>query len=172
MLHIAIIIPIYNQYEFLEAALSSAAGQDYAAKSIIVVDDGSDAPAAEKIQQISNAYAATYIRQDNTGPAGARHTGVVAADADYIVLLDADDMLQPGALTCFAKSLLKYPTAIGCYGSVRFMDSTGVAYGDVSPKNMELRSQKELLMGILENKPPFCVGAVCIKRDGAEVAKT
>ena len=40
----------------------------------------------------------TVIHQDDLGVSGARNSGLAAADSEFIVFLDSDDALRPGAL--------------------------------------------------------------------------
>src|SRR5207249_2711669 len=53
--------------------------------------------------QVMERYVArkevSYIRQQNRGPAAARNTGVRAAKADYVAVVDSDDALAPNALS-------------------------------------------------------------------------
>jgi len=96
---ITIIIPTYNRAEFLPRALASIAQQTCNATfDILIVDDGStdDTPAvcaalAEKIPGIR------IVRQENTGVAGARNTGLrnLLPETDVVTFLDSDDALGP-----------------------------------------------------------------------------
>ena len=90
----SVVIPAYNQAGFLAQAVESVLAQTFRDFEIIVVDDGStdDTPAVasgfgEKIR---------YIRQENRGLAGARNSGLRAAQGEYVGLLDSDDIWLPG----------------------------------------------------------------------------
>lgn len=97
---LSIIIPIYKVEQYLPACLDSAllpGREDY---EIIAVDDGSP----DRSGQIAEEYAARYsglirvIHQENRGLGGARNTGLEAARGEYLLFLDSDDSLSPGAL--------------------------------------------------------------------------
>lgn len=88
---ITTVIPSYNQAKYLPDAIESALEQDC---HVIVVDDGSTDGSAE----IAAKYPAKLIRQVNKGLASARNTGIMNAETDYILFLDADDILLEGAV--------------------------------------------------------------------------
>lgn len=85
----SIIIPSYNQKEYLPDAIESALAQTYKDIEIIVIDDGSTDGSLE----IAKKYPVTVVQQSNRGLASARNTGIMNASGDYILPLDADDML-------------------------------------------------------------------------------
>ncbi|MFC1884627.1 glycosyltransferase family 2 protein [Thermodesulfobacteriota bacterium] len=93
---ISIIIPLYNQKEFVGRAIESALDQSRGEKEVIVVDDGStDSP-----QTVLDSFGSdiVFVRQENRGLAGARNTGIKKAQGDYFQFLDADDFLQKDKL--------------------------------------------------------------------------
>lgn len=92
MTKISIIIPTFNQQEFLTDALESALNQTVNAHEVIVVDDGS----TDNTRGILEGYKGKLkvIHQVNKGLASARNTGIMNATGDYILPLDSDDILQ------------------------------------------------------------------------------
>lgn len=79
-MRVSVVIPTYNRGQKLGATLdallaSETAGFDEV--EIIVVDDGSPAPAAPLVEsrQAAPPFSLQYLRQDNAGPAAARNTG-------------------------------------------------------------------------------------------------
>lgn len=92
---ISIIIPCYNHGNYLEEALESIFSQQYEAVEIVVVDDGS----TDNTKAVAEQYKRVkYIYQDNKGLSAARNTGIKNCSGDFLVFLDADDWLLPGAL--------------------------------------------------------------------------
>lgn len=94
---VSVVIPTYNSAEFLPDAIESALSQDILPE-VIVVDDGSTDNTAEVIARYAERSEVRYIRQQNRGPAAARNTGVRAATAEYVAVVDSDDALAPNAL--------------------------------------------------------------------------
>lgn len=86
---ISVIIPVFNQAQYLPDAIESVLAQTYKAHEIIVIDDGSPDNSAE----IASKYPVRLIRQDNKGLASARNTGLMNMTGDYFYPLDADDMM-------------------------------------------------------------------------------
>lgn len=125
---VAVVITTYNHAHFLGEAIESALAQTHTAAQVIVVDDGStDDPAG-----VTAGYPAVQlICQENQGLAAARNTGLRAAEAEYVLFLDADDRLFPGAvaagLACFAAS----PGCAFVYGAHRRVDKAGAPLGGV-----------------------------------------
>lgn len=92
---ISIIIPSYNQAPFLREAIESALNQIIPCQ-IVLVDDGS----TDDSLAIAKSYIPliTVISQVNKGLASARNTGIMWAHGDYILPLDADDILEPNCV--------------------------------------------------------------------------
>ncbi len=99
---ISVIIPCYNHGAYLPEAFASIWQQDYPAVEIVVVDDGS----TDTTREVAQHYPAVkYVYQANQGLSAARNTGLTHSTGQYLVFLDADDWLLPGALTTNARYL-------------------------------------------------------------------
>ena len=101
---ISIIIPSYNQQEFLSDAIESALDQKTPAHEIIVIDDGSTDDSLE-IAQSYEDKGVKVISQVNKGLSGARNTGIMNATGDYILPLDSDDILLENCLEVLTKTI-------------------------------------------------------------------
>ena len=90
---VSVVIPAYNQAQYLRQAIDSVLAQTYQNFEIIVVDDGS----TDDTAAIAKSYGdrITYLYQENLGLAGARNTGIRHAQNKLIGLLDADDEWLP-----------------------------------------------------------------------------
>lgn len=94
---VSVIIPCYNYGHYLADAINSVIHQNVKeGVEIIVVDDGSSDNTSNVAQQFGSTV--KYIYQDNQGLSAARNTGLQAAKGDFIVFLDADDLLSKGNL--------------------------------------------------------------------------
>jgi glycosyltransferase involved in cell wall biosynthesis len=120
---VSVIIPAYNQARFLESSLQSVFTQSYSNLEIIVVDDGS----TDETSVVADRHVERirYIRQDNQGLAGARNTGIRAANGEFIGLLDADDQWLPSYLETMVSVATSHPEAAVYYCNARAMDVNG-----------------------------------------------
>ena len=94
---VSVVIPAYNAESLLEVAVDSLLGQPLQAQ-IIIVNDGS----ADNTSQLAHRYESEHenvlvIDVPNGGAGRARNLGIAAAAGDYIVFLDADDLILPNA---------------------------------------------------------------------------
>lgn len=97
---ISVVIPLYNKEPIIEKTLNSVLSQDYSDFEVVIVDDGSTDNSVAQVEAIYDSRI-RLLRQENGGPSKARNTGVKNAKGEWIVFLDADDELLPGALTIF-----------------------------------------------------------------------
>lgn len=91
---ISVIIPCYNQANFLPEALTSLIKQSYTNWEAVVIDDGSRDNVADVVRKTFDERI-IYVRQQNKGLPAARNKGLSIISGDLIKFLDADDMLHP-----------------------------------------------------------------------------
>lgn len=103
---VSILIPAYNDEEYIGASIESALMQTYPECEVIVVDDGStDGTVAE----VSGFDSVTLITQPNQGAPAARNRALEAASGAYIQFLDADDLLNPTKIEAQVQTLEESP---------------------------------------------------------------
>ncbi|MBO7429552.1 MAG: glycosyltransferase family 2 protein [Spirochaetia bacterium] len=111
---LSVIMPAYRAEKYIGKAISSIQEQKGFQESeseFIVVDDGSDDSTVEK----ALGKGARVIRQEHKGAAAARNRGLKEAKGDFILLLDADDMLAPDSLSNFMEQFEKNPELDACF---------------------------------------------------------
>jgi glycosyltransferase involved in cell wall biosynthesis len=91
---VTVVIPCFNQAHFLKDCIDSLRAQTEKVAEIIVIDDGSP----DNTSEVANKLGVRCIRQTNKGLSAARNTGIRAAKTEYVLPLDADDMLHPDFL--------------------------------------------------------------------------
>lgn len=89
---VSVIIPLYNQKQYVAQAIASILDQAYKNIEVIVVNDGSTDNPLPVLEEYKDDI--LLINQENRGLAGARNSGIKKASGEYIQLLDADDFLQ------------------------------------------------------------------------------
>jgi len=101
---ISIIIPCYNDADYIEQAVLSALNQTYLNKEVIVVDDGSNLATKALLKKLEPRIS-KLITQENQGQSTARNIGIREAQGEYILVLDSDDYFEPSfcekAITVF-----------------------------------------------------------------------
>lgn len=93
---ISVIMPTFNNDEYIIEALQSVFTQTYNNYEIIVVDDGSTDTTRDKLSMYSDKI--QYHYQDNQGLAVARNTGLFHTRGKYFTFLDGDDVWLPDNL--------------------------------------------------------------------------
>ena len=91
---VTVVIPCFNQGRFLASTIRSVQQQLYEPLETIIVDDGS----SDETSEVATAAGTILIRQPNLGVGAARNAGLNAATGEFIIFLDADDELLPGAI--------------------------------------------------------------------------
>ncbi|MGH8352412.1 MAG: glycosyltransferase family 2 protein [Pseudomonas sp.] len=108
---ISIVIPTYNYAGVLPRAVESVLAQWDERVELIVVDDGStdDTAAVLRRLQALHGERLQVLRQANAGPAAARNHGLRSSRGPFLLFLDADDELLPGALAAVLAELAAKP---------------------------------------------------------------
>ncbi len=91
---VSIIIPCYNDAQYIEQAVNSALDQTYPYKEVIVVDDGSNIETKAVLQKLASKIT-KLITQENQGQSTARNVGIRESKGEYILVLDSDDYFEP-----------------------------------------------------------------------------
>lgn len=107
---ISVIIPSFNYDAYILDAVHSAFRQGVDDLEIIVVDDGSTDNTKKYLKAYRNKI--KYIFQENAGLSAARNTGIKNSSGEFILFLDADDILGPGTIA-FQLKYLEYNTNAG-----------------------------------------------------------
>ena len=116
---VSVVVPAYNQAEFLHETISSVLDQTYSNFEIIVIDDDSPDHTAEVVKQFDDSRIRYFVHSENYGLPASSNTGIKASSGEIIALLDADDKFHPEKLQLHVNFLKKNPH-IGVSYSNRF----------------------------------------------------
>ena len=107
MTRFSIVLPVYNVRAYLRDCLDSILSQDFEDFEVIAVDDATP--------DHSGAILEEYARRDqrvrvlhlpsNVGLGLAREAGMREASGDYLLFVDSDDYMEPGALRAISKRI-------------------------------------------------------------------
>jgi glycosyltransferase involved in cell wall biosynthesis len=133
---ISIVIPVYNQAEYLPQALDSVIHQTYKNLEIIVIDDGS----MDSTQEICESYLKKeprlkILKQQNQGPASARNKAIAETKGDYIGLLDADDVMDLTRIDVQYKVIRSDSNIDIVYTALNSMDDKGNITGRIGSQD-------------------------------------
>jgi glycosyltransferase involved in cell wall biosynthesis len=102
---LSVIIPLHNVENYAPRATESIIRQAFDGLEIVLVDDGSSDNSLHAYASRMEGLDVIAIRQENTGPGGARNTGIRNANGEYVMFLDADDFLTPNAFNAILNAL-------------------------------------------------------------------
>ena len=121
-LSVSVVIPCYNQGRFLREAIASATAQGRLVPEIVVVDDGS----TDETRAVATRDGTVrYLRQERSGLSEARNAGWRASSGDYVIFLDADDRLLPGAVEAGLEAFGRWPHVAFVFGHYELIDEHG-----------------------------------------------
>lgn len=120
---ISIIMPSYNQGAYIKRALQSIADQNDDHLELIVMDGGSSDNSVDIIKQYEPIITYWQSEKDD-GQSAAINAGFRRATGRFLVWLNSDDLLLPGAIINLRRMINKYPSCRWFAGSVLWIDKT------------------------------------------------
>lgn len=108
---VSIIIPCYNQSEYVGEAIESALKQTYENLEIVCINDASTDNSSEVIKSYAEKYKNIVFLDEKTnrGVINARNTAIAASSGEYILPLDADDKIESQYVEKAARVLYNNP---------------------------------------------------------------
>ncbi len=125
---VAVVIPTYNQAEYLPVAVRSAVAQDYGGPlEVWVVDDASTDETPVVLEQLRREFPELRIRRQDANVGIARNVtdALRAPSTDYVVRLDSDDILERTFVRQVAEMMARYPDSAYGHTAVREIGPDG-----------------------------------------------
>lgn len=143
---VSIVIPCYNQAEWVAEAIESALNQTHPNKEVIVVDDGSTDNSRNVIKQFGEKI--TFIASEHCNGNTARNKGFAVSYGEYIQFLDADDYILPEKIAAQVECLEQTGSDI-VYGDWRhvYMASDGSSMLGEVKRNKPMDNVLQELLG-------------------------
>ena len=147
---ISIIIPVYNvDKELLKSCISSVLRQTYSNIEILLVDDGSIEEVASNCEELAKTdERITVIHQKNQGVSVARNNGTKVAKGEYILYVDADDILACHSLSEAHKYIVENDADITISGIRKIKTHSDFDYSKFGYSQCEVLNEQ----GIIELK--------------------
>lgn len=145
---ISVIIPCYNQGQYLDDTLQSVLKQTYSHWECIIVNDGS----TDNTEEIANSWCILdnrfkYVYKENGGLSSARNAGLQHTSGNYIQFLDADDLIADTKFEAQLKDLKDAQISISNYFS--FIDgdiNQAAKHRYLSPFFSEKNFKKDIIL--------------------------
>lgn len=141
---VTLVVTTHNYARFLGDALASVFAQTVPAAAVIVVDDGSSDDPRSVAARFPDVE---FIATGHMGISHARNVGLARVATDYVMFLDADDMLTPVAIEENLNCIRANPDAGFVYGAYRFVDANGIPTSAPSINRILPRAYAQLLRG-------------------------
>lgn len=99
MVRISVIVPVFNEEEYVAQCLDSVINQSFKDIEIICVDDGSSDGSLDILRDYEEKdYRIRIITQENQGLSASRNVALDQSTGDYVFFIDSDDYLELTAL--------------------------------------------------------------------------
>lgn len=118
MPRVSVIMPVYNNAQYVQQAIFSILVQTYTDFELIVIDDGSTDGSAFLISQINDARVRKVFHQHNKGIVESLNEGLRMATGEYVARMDSDDYSTPDRLA----------TQVAFMDSHPFIELSGAAF--------------------------------------------
>ncbi|GFM38536.1 glycosyltransferase [Desulfovibrio psychrotolerans] len=125
---ISVVIPCYNHAEYLPDCIRSVVSQSFSELEIIVINDGSSDNTESVAKACIDAYPQHRIRyyaQPNSGLVASRNKGITRAKGEFILPLDADDLIAPSFLAQTVPVLM-------AHAHFGYVSTKALFFGDVN----------------------------------------
>jgi glycosyltransferase involved in cell wall biosynthesis len=170
MASIDVVVPSYQYGRYLRECVKSVLDQDIEQLRVLIIDNGSTDGSAEIARQLAaeDARVSVVARTVNQGPHASFNEGIDWATADYFLLLFADDLLVPGALSRAISIMEANPDVSVTYGRAAAL------YGDAAVGELHIPPQKSnwRIMDGLAFIERFCRTAVFHVPGSALIVRT
>lgn len=107
---ISVIIPLYNKENCVKETLFSVLSQSYRNFEIVVINDGSKDKSVEVVNSIKDERI-RLVNKENEGVSKTRNRGIQEARGEWILFLDADDIMVEGCLQSLMELGEQFPEA-------------------------------------------------------------
>ncbi|MBD2156180.1 glycosyltransferase family 2 protein [Leptolyngbya sp. FACHB-16] len=107
---ISVICPLFNKEQYIVETIQSLQAQSYSNWELLIVDNGSTDNSVDKVKNIEETRL-QLLRSPQRGPGAARNFGLKHSVGDWVLFLDADDLLEPDYLATQIQTVTQHPTA-------------------------------------------------------------
>lgn len=145
---LSVVLPVYNQAQYLPQSVRSVLEQEGVALELIVVDDGSTDDVAGTLRSWQGDARLRIVSQENRGLSSALNAGFALARGDLLTWTSADNYYLPNALRMMSDFLLANPSVGMVYANVALVDDSGraVEQSNYRPQDQNPADRSQLLL--------------------------
>lgn len=137
---VAVVIPLFNHERYIVEALRGVIAQTRRVDRIIVIDDGSPDGSLAAARSVADPRI-LVLSQQNAGAHEALNRGIgLAADCDFIGILNSDDLYEPERIESCMRCLDLHPSTSVVATRLRMIDENGAFLGPADPRARWLES--------------------------------
>ncbi|MFH1616976.1 MAG: glycosyltransferase [Candidatus Margulisiibacteriota bacterium] len=159
---LSVVMPTYNQARFIKAALDSVFRQEPCNFEVVVVNDGS----TDATDRILSRYSGRirYFKKEHTNVSQALNLGINNARGKYIMIVDSDDILLPGAMKQLLQAINRRGDLDFVYGDIIIADRNGRARKKITYR--DYRDSSDVIPDLVEQGgySPFPGASTIIKK--------
>ena len=160
-----IVIPLFNKENFVSATIKSVLNQSFQDFDVLIIDDCSTDRSFDVVQNFVSDKIKIIKHLQNKGLSASRNTGILNVKTEFIVFLDADDLLKPKYLQKLTDLIAEFPSA-GLFATNYeqvYQNLTTVApkTGIQNSKNDQMIP--DFFMSGLQ-QPIYCQSSLCVRK--------
>lgn len=157
---VSVIIPAYNDADYILDCINSIKKQDYSPLEVIVIDNGSTDCTSDIIKK--NFKKVRVISQPNTGVSAARNVGIDEANGEYICFVDADDVISSNMISELVNSIETNQVDFAVCGIYMFNNKHGITkHLPITKKNKIIRGNDCIFNELYPFFDTYKVNAPC-----------
>ncbi len=126
---VSVVMPSFNQAQFIRESIMSVLDQDYPALELIVMDGGSTDGTLDVLESIRDARL-TWVSEKDKGQTDAINKGMRRAKGEILTYLNSDDLLLPGAVRFTAEYFEAHPDISVIFSDANLIQGDGAVYSD------------------------------------------
>lgn len=143
---ISVITPVYNAAEYIGEAIKSVSRSDFTDYEHIIVNDGSTDFSLEAIKEsvgLLSHEAASRVKifsKTNSGEADTDNYALARSSGEFIVVLNADDIVGPNLFRRSVEELEKHPEVVVSYPDWTMIDGDGNSINKVKTRDFSIHA--------------------------------
>ncbi|MGB2865501.1 MAG: glycosyltransferase [Sedimentisphaerales bacterium] len=159
---VSVIMPAYNAAAYIAEAIESVLIQNYRNFELLIINDGSTDNTEEIVAGFKDK-SIKYFRQENRGLAATHNAGIRHSRGEFVIKLDADDMMTPDFIARHLQEFEKHPEASLVYCDDYLIDRNDKPIRIL--KRPEYTDRKLLIRDMFRSGFPVVPFRTCIRKN-------